>query len=201
LRVLQERQYERVGESSTRTTHARIIAATNVDLRGALRQGRIREDLYYRLCVVPIEVPPLRARREDITPLVHHLLSRVSTQRGLVRRISPQALRMLLDYSWPGNVRELSNVLEYAVVVARRETILPDDLPQEVLHLPTEHTATDTAPGRMLFASVHSDQESPESMRIIAVLEKHHWKKADAAKELGLSRSTLWRKMRELKLE
>lgn len=206
LRVLQERQYERVGESATRTTHARIIAATNVDLRGALRQGRIREDLYYRLCVVPIEVPPLRARREDITPLVHHLLSRVSTQRGLVRRISPQALRMLLDYSWPGNVRELSNVLEYAVVVARGETILPDDLPQEVLHTPTEHlplaaATPDTAAGLTLPASVHLEHQSPESMHIISVLEKHHWKKADAAKELGLSRSTLWRKMRELKLE
>ena len=110
LRVLQERQYERVGESDTRTTHARIIAATNADLRAASRQGKIREDLYYRLCVVPIEVPPLRARREDIPPLVQHLLNRITSQRGLVRRISPQAMRMLLDYSWPGNVRELANV-------------------------------------------------------------------------------------------
>jgi DNA-binding NtrC family response regulator len=206
LRVLQERQYERVGESATRTTNARIIAATNVDLRGALRQGRMREDLYYRLCVVPIEVPPLRARREDIPPLVHHLLSRITAQRGLVRRVSPQAMRMLLDYSWPGNVRELSNVIEYAVVVAQRETILPDDLPQEVLRVPTHITAeieepTAAAPASLQPASVHVAPPDPDTTRLLSALEKHRWKRADAAKELGLSRSTLWRKMRELKLE
>lgn len=200
LRVLQERQYERVGESATRTTHARIIAATNIDLRGALRHGRIREDLYYRLCVVPIEIPPLRTRREDISPLVHHLLSRITAQRGLVRRISPQAMRMLLDYSWPGNVRELSNVLEYAVVVARRETILPEDLPQEILHapyIPAEQSSTEHAgvPG-----SPQSRTEDSEAARLMSVLEKNHWKREAAARELGLSRSTLWRKMRELNL-
>lgn len=202
LRVLQERQYERVGESATRTTHARIIAATNIDLRGALRQGRIREDLYYRLCVVPIEVPPLRTRREDISPLVHHLLSRVTSQCGLVRRISPQAMRMLLDYAWPGNVRELGNVIEYAVAVANRETILPDDLPQEILN-PASESSTEvveshdsrTSPG------ARSESQDPEAMRLLAALEKHHWKRAETAKELGLNRSTLWRKIRELDLE
>lgn len=206
LRVLQERQYQRVGESATQTTQARIVAATNIDLRGALRQGRMREDLYYRLCVVPIEVPPLRGRREDIPLLVNHLLSRMTAQRGLVRRISPQAMRMLLDYSWPGNVRELANVIEYAVAVARRETILPDDLPQEVLHAPIEDpsrgdelTNTSQFFGRAPHA--HSDGSDPESIKLLSVLERHHWKRADAAKELGLSRSTLWRKIRELKLD
>jgi len=204
LRVLQERQYERVGESSTRTTHARIIAATNVDLRTALRQGRIREDLYYRLCVVPIEVPPLRARREDIPPLVQHLLSRITSQRGLVRRISPQAMRLLLDYSWPGNVRELANVLEYAMEVARRETILPDDLPQEIVQAPLSGaTLFEDGPKSMstgLADFAHAATQTPEAARLLLVLEKHHWKRASAAKELGLSRSTLWRKMRELNL-
>jgi transcriptional regulator with GAF, ATPase, and Fis domain len=207
LRVLQEHQYERAGESTTRTTHARIIAATNADLRGALRQGRIRDDLYYRLCVVPIEVPPLCARREDIPPLVHHLLSRVTSQRGLVRRMSPQAMRMLLDYSWPGDVRELANVIEYAVVVAQRETILPDDLPQEILHpcsgsnacgadaAITPATASDS------LQAAESGMPDEEATRLLAVLEKHHWKTADAARELGLSRSTLWRKIREHKLQ
>ncbi|HWA95772.1 MAG TPA: sigma-54 dependent transcriptional regulator [Terracidiphilus sp.] len=204
LRVLQERQYERVGESSTRTTQARIIAATNVDLRSALRHGRIREDLYYRLCVVPIEVPPLRARREDIPPLVQHLLSRITAQRGLVRRISPQAMRHLLDYAWPGNVRELSNVIEYAVEVAGRETILPDDLPQELAQQP----ATAGMPvelgqsGSSLFdpAAPLAEMQSNEALHLRQVLEKHHWKRASAARELGLSRSTLWRKMREYEL-
>jgi DNA-binding NtrC family response regulator len=205
LRVLQERQYERVGESTTRTTHARIIAATNADLRCALRQGKIREDLYYRLCVVPIEVPPLRERREDTPPLVHHLLSRITSQRGLVRRISPQAMRILLDYAWPGNVRELANVIEYAVAVARGETILPDDLPQEILH-PAYRTSADpeesdnlAAPSQEL-TPVQPEKRDPEAARLVAALEKHRWKRADAAQELGLSRSTLWRKIRELKL-
>ena len=132
LRVLQERQYERVGESTPRTTDARIIAASNADLRVAQRDGRMREDLYYRLCVVPIEVPPLRERREDIPQLTLCLLKRIGVQQGRVHRISPQAMRALLDYSWPGNVRELANVVEYAVAVARMETILPEDLPEEI---------------------------------------------------------------------
>ena len=203
LRILQERQYERVGESVTRTTHARIIAATNVDLRIALRQGRMREDLYYRLCVVPIEVPPLRDRREDISPLVQHLLNRITAQHGLVRRVSPQAMRFLLDYSWPGNVRELGNVIEYAVAVARMETILPEDLPEEIRqgsgdasHLPTDgakplRAADQTSPGQ---------DTSAEADQLRSVLDAHQWRRAEAAKALGLSRSTLWRRMRELRL-
>jgi transcriptional regulator of acetoin/glycerol metabolism len=121
-----------------------------------------------------------------------------------VRRISPQAMRLLLDYSWPGNVRELANVIEYAVAVSGRETVLPEDLPQEILHAsaaaapfaeePSEHVA-DTHP-------VHSPAQSLnlEETRLLSVLEKHHWRRGEAARELGLSRSTLWRKMREFHL-
>jgi DNA-binding NtrC family response regulator len=200
LRVLQEHQYERVGESVAKTTRARIIAATNVELRTALQQGRLREDLYYRLCVVPIEVPPLRQRREDIPPLAAHLLGRVTSQHGLIRRLSPQAMRLLLDYSWPGNVRELANVMEYAVAVSKIETILPEDLPEEIRHpslLPHPLSATtypETEP--------RTKETFPrESEKLITVLEAHHWRRAEAAKALGLSRSTLWRKMRELDLD
>ncbi len=205
LRALQDRQYERVGESTTRTTHARIIAATNVDLRAALRQGRLREDLFYRLCVVPIEVPPLRSRREDIPPLAHHMLNRITAQRGLVCRISPQAMRLLLDYSWPGNVRELANVIEYAVVVARRETILPEDLPQELRHAPAATAALPAEPAE-LHTPAHAAPAqmhtlNPEAVRLLDALERYHWKRSQAAKALGLSRSTLWRRMRELDLE
>jgi transcriptional regulator with GAF, ATPase, and Fis domain len=203
LRVLQERKYERVGESETRSTSARIIAATNVDLHEALRQARIREDLYYRLCVVPIEVPPLRERREDITPLALHLLNCMTSQHGLVRRFSPQAMRLLLDYSWPGNVRELSNVIEYAVVVARRETILPEDLPLEIQQQVESRGEVRSgtcicetgAPANLSISS------NPGTEQLRATLEKHHWKRAAAAKTLGLSRSTLWRRMKELHLE
>src|SRR6266702_5438861 len=201
LRVLQERQYERVGESTTRTTHARIIAATNVDLRVALRQGRLREDLYYRLCVVPIEVPPLRERREDIPPLAMNLLSRVTAQHGLVRRVSPQAMRLLLNHSWPGNVRELTNVIEYAVAVAKMETILPEDLPEDLRQTsaPSERASLNPTPVRSP-ESVPAGSETEEAQRLRDVLDAHHWKRAEAAQALGLSRSTLWRRMRELHL-
>lgn len=201
LRVLQERQYQRLGESTTRSTHARIIAATNIDLRVALRQGGLREDLYYRLCVVPIEIPPLRDRREDIPPLSQHLLTRITAQNGLVRRLSPQAMRVLLDYSWPGNVRELANVIEYAVAVAGRETILPEDLPEEVkrpggeVHAPISSPPEDRADRR-----ASNSPEELEADRLRAVLDAHQWKREQAAKTLGISRATLWRRMRELHL-
>ena len=201
LRVLQERQYERVGESVARTARARIIAATNVDLRIALRQGRLREDLYYRLCVVPIEVPPLRERREDIPPLASHLLNRATSQHGLIRRMSPQAMRLLLEYSWPGNVRELANVMEYAVAVAKIETILPEDLPSEI-RLSTSSPrplATERSAPRQTEAGLQ-EPRSAEADRLVAALEAHRWSRSNAAKSLGLSRSTLWRKMRELHL-
>lgn len=200
LRVLQERQYERVGESIPRTTQARIIAATNVDTRVALRQGRLREDLYYRLCVVPIEVPPLRERREDIAPLTATLLNRITAQRGLVRRISPQAMRLLLDHSWPGNVRELANAIEYAVAVSKMETILPEDLPRDVARS-AAGAAVDAAEGHTeTHPASHrsADMCSSESQRLRAALDAHHWRRGAAARSLGLSRSTLWRRMREL---
>ncbi len=201
LRVLQGGQYERVGESVARTANVRIVAATNVDVRLALQQGRLREDLYYRLCVVPIEVPPLRQRREDIPPLAEYLLNRVTSQHGLVRRISPQAMRLLLDYTWPGNVRELSNVMEYAVAVARMETILPEDLPEEIRFSPPisrqiaiEREAR-SSPDILPLAS-----SSTESEQLVAALDAHRWNRSETAHALGLSRSTLWRRMRELRL-
>ncbi len=206
LRVLQERQYERVGESEPRTTSARIIAATNVDLREALRQGRFREDLYYRLCVVPIEVPPLRQRREDIVPLALHALQCITSQRGLVRRLSPQAMKPLLDYDWPGNVRELANVIEYAVAVTRGETILPDDLPLEIrvaagaAREAVSANARESRPAERLPVASLPCACNLEAERLLAALQRHRWKRAEAAKELGLSRSTLWRRMRELHL-
>jgi DNA-binding NtrC family response regulator len=204
LRVLQEHQYERVGESTHRTSDARIIAATNADLRGALRDGRMREDLYYRLCVVPIDVPPLRERREDIPQLTLSLLKRISGQQGRVHRMSPQAMRALLDYSWPGNVRELANVVEYAVAVARMETILPEDLPEEIRQTAershsSRATHAHVAPTLANQATVFAEPEM-EAEALKTALEKHHWRREETARALGLSRSTLWRRMRELHL-
>ncbi|MGE5663712.1 MAG: sigma-54 interaction domain-containing protein, partial [Deltaproteobacteria bacterium] len=133
LRVLQERDFERVGSSKTQSADVRVIAATNRDLKEAMREGRFREDLFYRLNVIPIVVPPLRQRREDIPLLADHILKRLRS-RGLdrVRAISPEAMRRLMDYPWPGNVRELENVLERGAVCARGPVLAVEELPEEV---------------------------------------------------------------------
>jgi DNA-binding NtrC family response regulator len=202
LRVLQERAFERVGESRPRTSDARIVAATNVDLRRAVLDGRFREDLYYRLRVVPIEIPPLRERREDIEPLATFLLARVGGRQGRALRFSPDALRVLLEHSWPGNVREMENALEYAVAVCKGQTILPEDLPVEVTMGPAwsaqaavEHGV---GPGRSALPS--EPEPLLDADRIRAALEACRWRRNEAARALGVSRTTLWRRMRELSL-
>ena len=198
LRVLQERTFERVGDSQPRRTDARIIAATNVDLRRAVPEGRFREDLFYRLHVVPIEIPALRERREDIEPLATYLLARVAARQGRALRLSPDALRTLLRYSWPGNARELENALEYAVAVCKGQTILPEDLPVEV------QQPTTPKPARSSSASP-TPAEPPASgvdvERLRRALEAHRWRRTEAARALGISRATLWRRMREAGLQ
>jgi DNA-binding NtrC family response regulator len=206
LRVLQERTFERVGESRARTSDARIVAATNVDLRRAVQEGRFREDLYYRLRVVPIEIPPLRERREDIEPLASFLLARVGARQGRALRFSPDALRLLLEHAWPGNVRELENALEYAVAVCKGQTILPEDLPGEVggaqLPLPTAPSVSRVSiPAARSGAHRPAEADAIDSARLRGALEACHWRRHEAARVLGISRTTLWRRMRELGLD
>jgi DNA-binding NtrC family response regulator len=185
LRVLQDGGFERVGESTSRTSRARVVAATNVDLRAAVARGKFRDDLYYRLRVVPIEIPPLRERREDIEPLARALLARVGGRQGRSLRLSPDAMRTLLDHDWPGNARELENALEYAVAVSRGQTILPDDLP----HLASGHSFRGDAD------QAGASRIQPSDLR--ASLDAHRWRRTETAHALGISRSTLWRMMRE----
>jgi len=199
LRVLQERAFERVGESRSRSTDARVIAATNVDLAQAVASGRFREDLYYRLRVVPVQIPPLRDRREDIEPLAQSILSRVAERQGRALRFSPTAVRTLVEYDWPGNVRELENAIEYAVAIGQGQTIMPEDLPVRTGARAPESPATGRAPLRDMVAAGrapdgHDDGERAE---LLHVLEACRWRRADAARRLGMSRTTLWRKMRE----
>ncbi len=204
LRVLQERTFERVGESDSRTSDARIIAATNKDLRQAILDDSFREDLYYRLRVVPLEVPPLRQRREDIEPLARHLLARVGARHDRSVRLSPDAMRALLRYSWPGNVRELENSLEYALAVSKSQTLHPQDLPLEVSGaepLPVTITRPlapppEPEPTRAPSPTASSEADT-EHERIRSALEAHQWRRTEAAAALGMSRTTLWRKMRE----
>jgi DNA-binding NtrC family response regulator len=207
LRVLQERTFERVGESQPRKTDSRIIAAANTDLKRAVGEGRFREDFYYRLRVVPIEIAPLRERREDIEPLATFLLARVGARQGRALRFSPDALRLLLEYPWPGNARELENALEYAVAVCKGQTILPDDLPGEVgagMPGPTTADRTSLTPSRVRPvlpaqpARARGDED--DATRIRGILDACRWRRHEAARVLGMSRTTLWRRMRELGL-
>ncbi len=216
LRVLQEHAYERVGDSQTRRSNARIIAATNKNLRRAVAEGQFREDLYYRLRVFPIEVPPLRERREDIEPIAQLLLSRVGTRTGRELRFSPETVRALLSHPWPGNVRELENALEFAATVCTGQTLQPEDLPREVLEgaaglarpedlrpalppLPPPRLDGLAAEGA---ASPSADALPPgERAAVLRALEANRWNRAAAAKALGVSRSTLWRRMRAAGLE
>ena len=190
LRVLQDRVYERVGESIARPLNARIIAATNADLVAAIREGRLREDLYYRLKVVPIHIPPLRERPEDIETIAQHLLARIGGREGRALRLSADALAMFHAHLWPGNVRELENVLEYATALCRGQTIHVDDLPPE-MHV--------TAPADP--SGTGQRQAGPAEAQLIeTTLVRNLWNRSKAARELGMSRSTLWRKMRELRI-
>jgi len=206
LRVLQEHAYERVGDSETRRTNARIIAATNKNLRKAVSDGLFREDLYYRLRVFPVEVPPLRARREDIEPIARLLLARTGARIGRALELSPDAIRILLSHDWPGNVRELENALEFAATICRGQTLQPEDLPPEI-QAPAARAADADPPAaapRPARPGPRPDEVavSPaEREELQRTLEAHRWNRQSSAQALGISRSTLWRRMRALGLE
>ncbi|HEC20148.1 MAG TPA: PAS domain-containing protein [Gammaproteobacteria bacterium] len=218
LRVLQEREVERLGENKPRKVDVRIIAATNRDLAAMVRAGKFREDLYYRLRVLPLRVPPLRERREDISLLASHLLSNI-VRRGYGGevRFSPQALQALEAYHWPGNVRELSNVIEYAMVHVNGAEILPHHLPQEVLSTsqaqqaplgvaPSEirvdgPKAMSAKPGEPLSLGLtrYYQRPSPEEEKaaIVRALQEAGGNKTAAAERLGMSRTTLWKRLKK----
>ncbi len=207
LRVLQERRFERVGESTPRPMDARIVAATNQDLPAAIRAGRFRDDLYYRLRVVPIHIPPLRERPEDVALIAQHLLAHIGGRAGRALRLSPDTLRVLERYPWPGNVRELENSLEYAVALCAGQTIQIEDLPEEVraggAELPERARPAREAPAAAAAEAPlpAARPEEAERDRIVRALEGQRWSRQRAAEALGLSRTTLWRRMRELGIE
>ncbi len=194
LRVLQEGSFERVGESITRKVDTRVIAATNINIEEALESGTFREDLYYRLSVIPIEVPPLRSRMEDLIPLVNHFLKKFSLiYKKEIKEIDDKALEILLSYKWPGNIRELENVIEYAFVrSADAGTLEASKLPPIVRLNQIKNT---DAFDRKVLAERFSD-----TPKILSLLEKHQWNKTKVAEELGIGRTTLWRKLKSLGL-
>ncbi len=188
LRVLQEREVRRVGENRTRTINVRVLAATNRDLLADVHAARFRQDLYYRLRVVEVVVPPLRERREDILPLARQLLAGAAKRLGRkLPTLTPNAANLLLRYTWPGNVRELENALERAVALAQTNRIDVDDLPPEVGSVPPPSAvAGEVRP----LAEVERDY-------IAAALRASGGNRAKAAKQLGIGEATLYRKLKQ----
>jgi len=188
LRILQERQFERLGSNLTRNVDVRVIAATNVDLRAALEEGRFREDLYYRLNVVPINIPPLRQRREDIPFLALHFVAKLSKELGSrPREISPAAVDKLLEHAWPGNVRELENTIERSLVLASGDTLQPGDIRLEEARGVSAAMQSQQAP----LLPEGETLEHWEQMMIKEALRRANGNKSQAARMLGLTRNAL----------
>jgi DNA-binding NtrC family response regulator len=185
LRVLQEREFERLGGTRTLKVDVRLIAATNRDLRAALEDGTFRQDLYYRLNVVPIDVPPLREHKEDIPDLAVHFLAKYSKDSGKeIKTISPQAMKLLTNFHWPGNVRELENIMERAVTFATGPTLEAVDI-----HLDSEASRVPAASPAFLPTGTTLDQWEDEMIR--EALRRANGNKSQAARLLGLSRNAL----------
>lgn len=198
LRALQEKRIERVGGAKPIKTEVRIIAATHRDIAKAVREGSFREDLYYRLNVVLINLPPLRERRDDIPLLVEHFLRRYcSESQGRLKYVPLEVIDLLMRYNWPGNVRELENVIERAVVMGRGDTILPQDLPLEIQRL-------SQLPPLALSSSRTSLKERVAELEkelIMDALEETGWVQTKAAKLLGISRRIMRYKIEKYGIE
>jgi len=194
LRALQEREIFRVGESVPRKIDVRIIAASNQDTAAAIKTGRFREDLYYRLAVIEIQVPPLRNRQEDILSLARHFVSGFSKKLNIPNLIlDASCLNYLLNYSWPGNVRELENAIERAAVFAKEGVIFPENLPPAILKSVYTSQNAEDLQSRTL--------EQIERNHINNILKMTNGNKSRAAKILGISPTTLWRKLKSFNME
>jgi PAS domain S-box-containing protein len=193
LRVLQEREFERVGGTRTVKVDVRVVAASNRDLHKAIQDGRFREDLFYRLNVVPIVIPPLRERKEDIPLLATAFLEKLAGQTQRKRlMVSPAGMRLLIEYDWPGNVRELENALEFASVATEGDILVAQSLP---LWITGRAQGADYA--RRPLVQIVAEREREEIVRKLAECQG---KVSDVAKALGVGRTTLWRKMKRYEI-
>jgi transcriptional regulator with PAS, ATPase and Fis domain len=190
LRVLQEREYRPIGSDRLVTVDFRLICATNVDLEVALRDGRIREDLYFRINTITVRVPPLRERTEDIPLLCDHFLSKFNQRyQKSIRSFAPSVYHLLIRNRWAGNVRELENAIERAVLVCKTGEITPADLPDSV--------RDSAASAREFTIPPHRTLAEIERMAILQTLQRTNWNKQEAAQILGLYRPTLYSKMKK----
>ena len=196
LRILQEREFERVGESKKRKIDIRLITATNKDLYALVKNGTFREDLYYRLKVFPINLPPLGMRKTDIPILASHFIDRQNKKTGKrIKGISKTAMRMLLDYRWPGNVRELENAVEHAFVLCTGNYIDTFDLPVELLQ--TEYQSNVGKSEAETYEANRAHREKLTKKRLLEILKQSQWNKAEAGRRAGYSRAAIWKYMKK----
>jgi two-component system, NtrC family, response regulator HydG len=192
LRVLQERQIERVGESKKRCIDIRVITATHQDVLELMRQNRFREDLYYRLKVFPIHLPPLRERKEDIPLLLDHFIKRMNRKTSKrILRLSPAAMRICMDFDWRGNVRELENAIEHAFVLCNQSEIEPADLPREIRRLDPAYAKMDGA------ASNPTRRTRLTKQQLLDLLTETGWNKLETGRRVGLSHTAIWKYMKK----
>jgi two-component system response regulator HydG len=193
LRFLQDHTFQRVGGSSDTTVDVRVIAATNRDLDRAVAEGRFREDLFFRLNVVSVVMPPLRDRPEDVPLLVEHFLRGFAPAGSKPKKMSPKAMRLAMDYAWPGNVRELENAIQRAVVLSRGETIFPEHLPAKVQAVADGRPEDAPRAGKTI--------REVERDTIVKALRETDGNRTHAAKILGISRRTLQNKIKEYEID
>ncbi len=196
LRVLQEGEFERVGGTRTIKVDVRLVVATNRDLKTMVEKGEFRDDLYYRLKVIPIRLPPLRERKDDIPHLVKHFIEKFNNEtNGGISNLSPMAMDLLMEYGYPGNIRELENIIEHAFVRCQGRTILPEHFPKEL--------SREVRKSDIIDKVINSKEplKELEKETIIRILHETNWKQQECAKRLNISRITLWRKMKDLKIE
>ena len=188
LRILDEKSFMRVGGMEQMTVDVRVVSATNRDLKKAIREGIFREDLFYRLNVVSIQLPPLRERKEDIPLLANHFLGKFRAQTNKrIERFSARAMELMMEHNWPGNVRELENAIERAVVVGKKSDVMPEDLPF-------------FKPGTPEKSGVKALRER-ERIHILQILEENGWNISKTAEDLEIDRVTLYNKIKKYKLE
>jgi len=188
LRVLQEKTYEPLGATQSVEHNVRVIAATNKNLEDLVRQGRFREDLFYRINVFKITLPPLRERMEDIPLLIDHFISRFDLlQKKEIEGVSQEALSVLMAYTYPGNIRELANIIERAFIFCKEGRIEKKHLPESLFASPPQKIRTDA-----------SSLRDVEAAWLINALQKNNWNCRETARQLGIHKSTLYRKIKAL---
>jgi Nif-specific regulatory protein len=202
LRVLQEKKFERLGSSKTISVDVRVVAATNQDIENAIIEKSFREDPYYRLNIVPIFLPSLRDRKEDIPLLVEHFLQRFNEENAKKMKISDEAMGLMLEYSWPGNVRQLENYIERLVIMSDEETVVVNDLPYEVRTFSKQMRDVERVQIRNTYNfSLARRVEEIEKERIIEALQKCGWVKSRAATLLDISPRQLGYRINKYEIE